>query len=205
MLAFLTFIFSILYHVHESGGTSCDTIEYTFINDSRRSTAIESSSPYICDRGFIEDDKWYRFHSEAGDTMPTENPGILHCGTYVPIWLNGDHPEEDNVLRNVTACAAIPFLFPPGCGVSYPIQVIKCPGDFYLYKLKEPRQCSLAYCAGKNIDKEWVLSYIYYTDGLNLLLFRLGSKKPVGCSATGERLPVCSGKFIKSVIHIYLD
>jgi fibrillin 1 len=148
MRAFLPFLFLILYHAQKVRGKFCDEVEYTLINEIRRSTAYKSMSPYICDRGFIEDDKWYRFDSAAGNTMPTHNPGIRFCGAYVPIWLNGEHPTKENEEIDAKACAAVPFIPPTGCGISYNIKVVKCPGDFYLYRLKEPRQCSLAYCAG---------------------------------------------------------
>ena len=39
-----------------------------------------------------------------------------------------------------------PFWLPKGCGDSYDIKVVKCPGNFYLYKLKKPKRCDLAYC-----------------------------------------------------------
>jgi hypothetical protein len=147
--AFLPFLFRILVYAQEVRGTfNCDDVQYTTISDTRRSTAFEGSPPYLCDRGFIEDDKWYRFDSAAGNTIPTKNPGFLRCSTYVPIWFNGEHPTDENVVADAQACAAIPFVLPQGCGVSYDIKVVKCPGNFYLYRLKEPKQCSLAYCAG---------------------------------------------------------
>lgn len=33
---------------------------------------------------------WYRVISDNGEKMPTYPPGILHCGTINPIWLNGE-------------------------------------------------------------------------------------------------------------------
>lgn len=32
---------------------------------------------------------WYRIISDNGDMMPTNAPGLMHCGTVNPIWLNG--------------------------------------------------------------------------------------------------------------------
>ena len=130
-------------------GQTCDEIKYTTINDIRRSTKFEQTdNTRLCDRNFIEDDKWYRFDSVAGNTMPTENPGNGFCGTYIPIWFKGTHPTTDNVVMDAKACLAVPFIPPAGCGWSYEIKVIKC-GAFYLYRLKEPQVCSSAYCAGK--------------------------------------------------------
>ena len=127
----------------------CDVVQYTFINSTNRSAAFISTQPYTCDRGVIKNDHWYRFYSLAGNTMPTANPGLRRCGTYVPIWFQGTHPTTENIVAEAKACAPVPFTFPVGCGVSYDIKVVKCPGDFYVYRLKEPMQCSLAYCAGK--------------------------------------------------------
>ena len=141
-------LFLMLEILHIQGQT-CNEIKYTTINDVRRSTKFKPTGRnLICDRNFIKDDQWYRFESAAGDMMPTENPGSNVCGTYIPIWFKGTHPTTDNVVMNATACAALPFVFPFGCGTSYDIKVIKC-GSFYLYRLKDPKQCQFAYCAGK--------------------------------------------------------
>jgi hypothetical protein len=84
----------------------------------------------------------------VGDKKPEQNPGSGFCGTYAPIWMRGSHPTTDNVVKDVTACGAAPFAFPIGCAYSFAIKVIKC-GKFFLYRLKEPKLCYLAYCAGK--------------------------------------------------------
>ena len=149
MYSLLTFLILIFYHAQEARGAFCDDIEYTFINDTRRSTAFNSTEPYICDRGFIKDNEWYRFFSGVGNTMPTENPGIHRCGTNIPIWLLDTHPTNENVPVDAKACAVIPFDVARPCSISYDIKIVKCPGDFYLYQLKEPKQCNLGYCTGK--------------------------------------------------------
>ena len=125
---------------------------YSTIRDVRRSTANvfngKSGDRLLCDRNFIKDGTWYRFQSLAGNQMPTTNPGFWHCGTYAPIWLKGSHPKVGEGVVDRKACVSLPFVFPIGCGISYKIKVVNC-GDFYLYQLKEPGQCSLAYCAGE--------------------------------------------------------
>jgi hypothetical protein len=35
------------------------------------------------------EENWYRFVSNNGNEMCTYPPGVLSCGTYYPIWLNG--------------------------------------------------------------------------------------------------------------------
>ena len=145
----ILFGFAILLEIGYIHGQTCDQIEYTTINDIRRSTKFRvKPNSKICDRNFIKDDNWYRFDSVAGNTIPNHNPDNGFCGTFVPIWFKGIHPTQDNVVTDAKACAAIPFRRPSGCGISYDIKVIKC-GSFYLYRLKEPKQCDLGYCAGK--------------------------------------------------------
>ena len=136
------------------GSTALDTQcnqPYTTISEVWRSTAneLKPGETPMCDRNHIVDDKWYRFYSSAGNEMPTANPGFRRCGTYVPIWLDGSHPAVNNGVVHATACAVLPRQSRPGCGVSYDIKIVNCNG-FYLYQLKSPRQCSLAYCAGKS-------------------------------------------------------
>jgi hypothetical protein len=46
------------------------------------------------------DDNWYRFVSDNGDEMCTYPPGVLSCGTYYPIWLNGKHRKCKNIEQN---------------------------------------------------------------------------------------------------------
>ena len=136
--------------IHDIHGQTCDEITYTTINDIRRSTKFkQTTTTTLCDRNFIQDDKWYRFDSVAGDTIPTHNPGNTFCGTYIPIWFKGTHPTQDNVVVDAKACLAVPFIPPAGCGKSHDIKVIKCE-NFYLYRLKEPKLCDSAYCAGKS-------------------------------------------------------
>ena len=139
------FYFLVLHWINAIDA-SCSHITYTTISDIRRSTAYNSTHD-LCDRGKITDGLWYRFISPAGDRMPEFNPGILHCGTYIPIWLNGDHPTSVGVKVDRIACATIPWKWPPGCGEWFNIKVINC-GSFFLYQLKEPKYCTYAYCVG---------------------------------------------------------
>ena len=131
----------------------CDGIFYNVINDPRRSTAfVTDPKQYICDRSIMQDNAWYRFSSEAGSEMATETPERGRCGTYIPIWMNGSHPNviEGTVTRK--ACAAVPISsVDPNCSVSYSIKVRNCSG-YYIYRLKKIRQCYMAYCAGRLVE-----------------------------------------------------
>ena len=136
-----------------SGSTSSDCygIHYRTINDWRRSVGYISSNTEtyrLCDRHLLKDNAWYRFFSVAGGEMPTTKPNLNRCGTYIPIWMNGSHPAINDGIVPRKACANIPFKSPLGCGYSYSIQVRNCSG-YYIYKLKAPHHCLLAYCAGK--------------------------------------------------------
>ncbi|XP_066264852.1 uncharacterized protein [Branchiostoma lanceolatum] len=101
-----------------------------------------------CDknRGELEDGQWHRFSGKRGSDMmiPTERPLSTHrCGTHAPVWMKGRHPtvEEGAVTR--TACA---FWSNDECHWSWEIDVMACPGDYYVYKLQKPTHCNLAYC-----------------------------------------------------------
>ena len=123
---------------------------YTTLNQVWRSTAyeIKAREKPRCDRNYIVDDIWYRFESSVGNKMPTANPGFRKCGTFIPLWLKGVHPTADQGVIDAVACAVVPRQGFQGCGDSYNIKIVNCSG-FYLYRLKRPQQCSLAYCAGK--------------------------------------------------------
>ncbi|CAB4039860.1 Hypothetical predicted protein, partial [Paramuricea clavata] len=91
----------------------CSHLTYTTINNVRRSTAYTATYD-LCDRGLIQDGSWYRFKSAAGDKMPESDPKIKHCGTYIPIWMNGRHPATPGVVVDRTACASVPRRRPVG-------------------------------------------------------------------------------------------
>ena len=138
---------------------------YDTITDVRRSTAYNETTD-LCDRRFIKDGTWYRFISAVGNKMLETNPGNRRCGTYAPIWLNGHHPTVDSVV-------VMPWLHPV-CGIAYNIIVVKC-GNFFLNRLKPPKQCSVAHCAGNYfkhtnavMTNYTIVLYIAGTDQLNL-------------------------------------
>ncbi|XP_028411933.1 uncharacterized protein LOC114534659 [Dendronephthya gigantea] len=178
------------------GATFCDSVNYTIINDTRRSTAFESKTPYSCDRGYIVEDHWYRFQSAAGNTMPTTNPGLQRCGTYVPIWFQGTHPSIENLVVDAKACAAVPYTLPVGCGQSFAIKVVKCPSDFYLYRLKEPTTCASAYCAGDKIASSVIHTTSIVSDA------RVSITPPLSLSANFTEVvkPLISAVLLSSTV-----
>ncbi|XP_051745742.1 uncharacterized protein LOC127510211 [Ctenopharyngodon idella] len=88
---------------------------------------------------------WYRlFYNGQSVQMPESCVNQYMCGTYIPMWLNGSHPQlEDGVVTRQICGSAW-----TGCCnyKSLPIQVKACPGNYYVYEFVSPIFCG-AYCA----------------------------------------------------------
>ncbi|CAB4005612.1 Hypothetical predicted protein, partial [Paramuricea clavata] len=142
----------ILVFLHQVGKSNangpCSSKKYniTTLKNDRRNIAYNKTTN-LCDRNLIKNGAWYKFESTAGNPqmLPEKNPGTGRCGTYIPIWMNGKHPTVDGVVTNVTACAQL-LSVGSTCDTEYNIKVIKCK-SFFIYELKPPSQCYLAYCA----------------------------------------------------------
>ena len=124
----------------------CKDVKYTTINDPRRSTAYAETTN-LCDKGLIRDNGWYRFSSKAGGEIPTKKPENRHCGTFLPIYINGSNPSVEEGIVNRTACAATSFH---PCYKPFTIKVRNCSG-FYIYQLRKQIECKYAYCAGSKL------------------------------------------------------
>ena len=148
----LVLIYYIFVTLINDGGTRniCKNLNYTTIRDERRSTSkpTQAGNKLLCDRTVIQESTWYRFEIANGNQLATTRPETSHCGTYSPIWMNGSHPTVADGEVSRKACAFVPFNLPHGCAYSYKITVLNCDG-FYLYRLKPPNNCYLAYCIGK--------------------------------------------------------
>ncbi|XP_078572159.1 MAM and LDL-receptor class A domain-containing protein 2-like isoform X1 [Branchiostoma floridae x Branchiostoma japonicum] len=123
--------------------------DYHELNQVRRSSAAEVQAGHspLCDNTLTKG--WYRFISYVGGDIPTTCVEPYHCGTQVPIWMNGTLPTDSTVV-NRTVC---PNYGVPGncCPFPWNIQVKRCvdtQGVFYVYELVPPTSCSQAYCAG---------------------------------------------------------
>eukprot|EP00058_Branchiostoma_floridae_P004010 XP_002589498.1 hypothetical protein BRAFLDRAFT_88357 [Branchiostoma floridae] len=123
--------------------------DYRELNQVRRSSAAEVQAGHslLCDNTLTKD--WYRFISYVGGEIPTTCVEPYHCGTQVPIWMNGTLPTDSTVV-NRTVC---PNYGVPGncCPFPWNIQVKRCvdtQGVFYVYELVPTTSCSQAYCAG---------------------------------------------------------
>ncbi|XP_066271630.1 uncharacterized protein [Branchiostoma lanceolatum] len=131
-------------------GLTCDDPCLTAapLYEPHRSTAYVTDGSNLCDGGIEEG--WYRF-SHVGGTMPTSCVQSYRCGTASPVWLNGDHPTDNNIADR-SACAN---TGEPGdcCTEQYNIQVKRCPTPgqtYYVYKLVPTNYCE-AYCAGNSV------------------------------------------------------
>uniref|UniRef100_A0A3B5QUA2 UMOD/GP2/OIT3-like D8C domain-containing protein n=1 Tax=Xiphophorus maculatus TaxID=8083 RepID=A0A3B5QUA2_XIPMA len=130
----------------------CDT--YTVLNDAWRSTenTVDYYSSINCDM-YIAWSGWYRFYlGQTSAQIPEKCVAERRCGTYAPLWINGNHPVQLNEIVTRTVCNAWSgscCLFP-----SHTIQIKLCYG-YYVYKLQQPSTCWLAYCAGISTRWRW--------------------------------------------------
>ena len=125
----------------------CSNTTYKEINEPRRSTKSvwKKGEPALCDRSLQQG--WYRFTSFAGGRIPEKMVPMNHCGSKAPVWLNGRHPtiKEGNVARQ--ACVNSLDLN-NGCWEFFDINIKNC-GNYFVYYLRPPDYCAVAYCAGK--------------------------------------------------------
>ncbi|CAG2228913.1 unnamed protein product [Mytilus edulis] len=52
------------------------------------------------------DTGWYRVERSTCEKMPTSAPGSFHCGTWYPIWLNGQFPTNRGQQVRQTVCTS---------------------------------------------------------------------------------------------------
>ncbi|XP_066302609.1 MAM and LDL-receptor class A domain-containing protein 1-like isoform X2 [Branchiostoma lanceolatum] len=140
------FLLKAVFIYHPASSDPCTN--YQELNQARRSAAAQvgSGGNLLCDNTLSK--AWYRFISYVGGEIPTTCVEPYHCGTQVPIWMNGTLPTDSTVV-NRTVC---PNYGVPGncCPFPWNIQVKRCvdtQGVFYVYELVPPTSCSQAYCA----------------------------------------------------------
>ncbi|XP_062389318.1 uncharacterized protein LOC134077633 [Sardina pilchardus] len=121
----------------------CDS--YTELNDPRRATTNLDQSQLRCDKN-VQWQGWYRMvYQGVSGRMPNTCVPKERCGTHAPLWLNGSHPRPEDGIVTRQVCGhwdddCCDYKPPP-------IQVKACPGNYTVYKLVDPENCSLAYCA----------------------------------------------------------
>ncbi|CAH1277280.1 UMOD [Branchiostoma lanceolatum] len=123
---------------------------HTSISEPRRSSSFVPgpNDALICDN--VLPAGWYRFVTDTGGKMPETCVDKFHCGTQVPIWLNGAHPTDYQVVDR-DGCMNYGV---PGdcCTLTVQIQVQRCPSsngnpDFFIYNLQPTFACDVGYCA----------------------------------------------------------
>ncbi|CAG2226669.1 unnamed protein product [Mytilus edulis] len=118
--------------------------QYSIIQDQeKRSTGYttdQSTDDIISDD--MINNTWYRVISRNGDEIATHPPGVFHCGTLNPIWLNGSLPDgnEENVTRE--ACLQTVDGI---CEEKIAIEIANCSEGFHVYRLQNTTANS-AYC-----------------------------------------------------------
>ena len=83
----------------------------------------------------------------AGLVIPETSPGMYHCGTSCPGWLNGTHPvTPGHTINNINFCFDCYVSTDNDCYESTRGKVTNC-GDFYVYYLEDTNNCDRRYCA----------------------------------------------------------
>merc|ERR1711935_467248 len=125
----------------------CESIAYNMLTDESRSVDYVTDSKK-CDR--LDNSRrspdwqgpgWYRFANYG--RMPEIKPGASRCNTDAPGWIDGTHPTDIGVEKNIKICF---HVFGHGCYHSYYTSAINC-GNYYVYHLKRAIYCTLRYCS----------------------------------------------------------
>ena len=135
----------VIFSALSAGSDPC--LNHNTIDDPYRSTGYvpEQDDLMICDDNLKTG--WYRFTNKVGGMMPETKVDGPRCGTVAPIWMKGGHPKstaEGIVSR--TACINFRNTF-GGC-LPMSMKAKMCNDSFYVYYLRPPYGCHMAYCAG---------------------------------------------------------
>ncbi|XP_061601699.1 uncharacterized protein LOC133463927 isoform X2 [Cololabis saira] len=120
----------------------CET--YTVLNDEWRSINNRHWT-FHWDR-YINWQGWYRlFLGQTSAEMPDRCIEAYRCGTLVPLWITEPHPTQSNEIESRTVCSA--WISSCCYYPSHTIQVKRCYGYYYVYKLVRPPTLYVGYCA----------------------------------------------------------
>jgi len=112
---------------------------YNQINDTSRLTSNGAGSG-LCDNT-LSSGAWYRFVGGGGRIIPTSSPGTYRCGTHATGWLNGSYPGNGSTVTRQVCY----HWSSSTCWWSNNIEISNC-GNYYVFRLYDPPQCSLRYC-----------------------------------------------------------
>lgn len=129
----------------------CDSTVYLPISgeDSRSPDyVLDFSADLAFSDDRLEDPpKWYRILNDAGEVMPTSAPGAFHCGTWYPIWLNGNLPTDLGTTVTQSVCLQTESNI---CERTWNIDIRRCQENFLVYKLAQSPIIDSAYCFGQS-------------------------------------------------------
>jgi len=87
---------------------------------------------------------WYRMMQPAGTQLPEVPPGVYHCGTHGPGWLNST--SHSPILGNQVE-GKVCFEWDSGiCYRSTMIDIRSC-GGYYIYNFPAVTHCYYRYCS----------------------------------------------------------
>ena len=116
---------------------------YTLLVSEHRSASFNITDVQKCDNRLAPG--WYRFSRAAGEQMADHCVRKLHCGTYAPGWLKGNHPAVDDGEVQRQVC----FHSEGECCKNSKFILVKNCGHFYVYKLSPTPFCPSRYCGAK--------------------------------------------------------
>ncbi|GAB1604997.1 uncharacterized protein LOC115220529 [Argonauta hians] len=144
---FLGFILGCSHIVSQVSADPCDS--HKQIIDPTRYVAYPGMSSPRCDDEMEEG--WYRFIIQNQSAMiPTQCVKNNLCGTELGMFVDMGNQSFPGISETITVriCSSYAILGKWDCCVlSQHIQLRRCPGDFFIYKLKPTDRCPVAYCA----------------------------------------------------------
>ena len=117
---------------------------YSALDQPWRGT--NASIPMVCD-SYFNWTGWYRLlYNGMNVRMPESCVNEYRCGTDIPLWLNGSHPQIQDGIVTRGVCGS----WASNCSYysSTSIRVKACPENYYVYEFVRPTVCYSAYCAG---------------------------------------------------------
>ncbi|KTF72413.1 hypothetical protein cypCar_00046961, partial [Cyprinus carpio] len=143
---------------------------YTVLDNPWRATSNTLASVFNCDQS-VTWSGWYRlFINGLSAYIPQTCVARYSCGTDIALWIRGGHPTvEDGVVTRDVCGNLYSYCCYYG---SYPIQVKACPGNYYVYELVRPTECSFAYCAdvGSINASSTAVTPATISTGINIML-----------------------------------
>uniref|UniRef100_A0A672YD73 ZP domain-containing protein n=1 Tax=Sphaeramia orbicularis TaxID=375764 RepID=A0A672YD73_9TELE len=126
---------------------------YTVVDDAWRAIDYRYDGTRHCDK-MVSWEGWYRMYlGGLNAQIPEKCIKKYMCGTYAPMWLTEPHPSQSGIVVQRSVCNT----WVDRCCYydSHKIYVKRCyerqtGGHFFIYGLKKPSMCDLAYCTVAN-------------------------------------------------------